>query len=130
MVLFVLILKNISNFDVYQVTKVFDFYWNMTDEDKIEAKKYYTQMFEEIINLSPKYDMVILDEINSVYELDLIERKTVENFISNKPENIEIIMTGRNPAEFFIQKADYISEIKSIKHPFDRGVEARKGIEY
>ena len=51
-------------------------------------------------------------------------------FIINKPERLELIITGRNPVEKFMEKADYVSCIKAVKHPYEKGINARKGIEY
>ena len=47
-----------------------------------------------------------------------------------KPEGLEVVLTGRNPDPRLVELADYVSEIRKIRHPFDRGVQARKGIEY
>ena len=51
------------------------------------------------------------------------------DFLKNRPENIEVIMTGRNPKEELIEIADYVSEVNKVKHPFDRGIAAREGVE-
>ena len=52
------------------------------------------------------------------------------DFIKNKPHNLELVLTGRNPPEEFVEAADYVSEILDIKHPMNQGITARKGIEY
>ena len=75
-------------------------------------------------------EMLILDEICAAWNENLIEHSLVERFLSSRPENTEIVLTGRNPPELFIKSADYCTEFKKIKHPFDRGLAAREGIEY
>ena len=60
----------------------------------------------------------------------LIPNEDAITFLKEKPERMEIVLTGRNPDERLIELADYVSEIKKRKHPFDRGIYARKGIEY
>ena len=50
-------------------------------------------------------------------------------FLNNKPKNLEVVLTGRNPSEELMEIADYITEMKKIKHPMDKGINARKGIE-
>ena len=54
----------------------------------------------------------------------------INQLIKNKPENLELVITGRNPNNIFIDNADYITEMKAVRHPFDKGIHARKGIEY
>jgi cob(I)alamin adenosyltransferase len=87
--------------------------------------------FEEALNavMSGSYDLVILDEINYAIYLDLIKLQSVVQLIKNKPANVEIVLTGRNAAKEIIEIADLVSEIKEIKHYFQKGVLARKGIE-
>lgn len=78
---------------------------------------------------SEKSDMIILDEFLDTYNKNMIDKKNSEKLILENTGK-EIILTGRNPAEIFLEKADYISEISSLKHPYERGITARKGIEY
>lgn len=79
---------------------------------------------------SNKYKLVVLDEINIAIDLKIIDISDVINTLKNKPEDIEIVLTGRNADEKIINLADLVSEIKPIKHYWDKGIQARKGIEY
>ena len=79
---------------------------------------------------SGQYDMLVLDELMAAYNYGILLNDRVHRFLETKPEKLEIVMTGRNPSEELMEYADYISEIKKIKHPFDRQVTARKGIEF
>lgn len=79
---------------------------------------------------SGKYDLVVLDEVNCALAKNLIEIKAVIQLLNEKPENVEIILTGRNAPEEIVARADYVSEIKEIKHPWSQGIGARRGIEY
>jgi cob(I)alamin adenosyltransferase len=87
--------------------------------------------FEEALSavMSGIYDLVILDEINYAIHLNLIKLQSVVQLIKNKPAHVEIVLTGRNAAKEIIENADLVSEIKEIKHYFQKGVSARKGIE-
>ncbi len=76
------------------------------------------------------YDMVILDEINIALYYRLIGLDDVIEALQNRAPEVEVVITGRNPPEELIDLADYVTEFKLIKHPFDKGVEARKGVEY
>ena len=121
-------LKLIPNITVVRCDRKYGFYNEMTDSDKKEI----TLNHNKLIDLAFKSDtdMIILDEFNFVYEYGLIDKNTAKQLILNGKANKEIILTGRNPAEVFISAADYISEIKAVKHPYDKGITARKGIEY
>jgi cob(I)alamin adenosyltransferase len=87
------------------------------------------KLAKEIIE-SREHDIVILDEINVALHLKLIELQEVVDIIKKKPENVEIVLTGRNAPEEIIELADLVTELKEIKHPFSKGYGARKGIEY
>lgn len=55
--------------------------------------------------------------------------ETALHFLINRPENLEVVLTGRNPGEELVELADYVTEMKKVKHPFDEGIPARRGIE-
>ena len=59
----------------------------------------------------------------------IIEENEVMDFLYNRPENLEVVLTGRNPSDRLIETADYVTEMKKIKHPFDKGIKARTFIE-
>lgn len=125
------ILNQIDQIDIISCKKEFGFFWNMTEEQKKEARQAYTALLQEAIQkaTSEFYDMIVLDEIMATLSHNLIEETILLDFIRNKPESLEIVMTGRNPSENLLELADYVSEIKKIKHPYDKGIFARKGIE-
>lgn len=104
----------------------------LEEEEKAEAAKEYPRRFEELIHLANEsdYGMLVMDEIMSCISCGYIKLESVVEFIKNKPYGLEVIMTGRNPDEALLSCADYVSEIQKYKHPYDKGVLARKGIEY
>jgi len=77
-----------------------------------------------------EYQLIILDEINIAIDLKILEVDEVVEILKNKPQNMEIVLTGRNAHKKVIEIAHLVSEIKPVKHYWDTGVEARKGIEY
>ena len=79
---------------------------------------------------SNKYDLVILDEINVACSWKLIDIQDVLELISNKPSKVEVVLTGRYADQRIIDKADLVTSMDEIKHPYRNGIEARKGIEY
>jgi cob(I)alamin adenosyltransferase len=84
---------------------------------------------EKIVK-SGEYDIVILDEINVAMKLELIETEKVLELIRAKPKQVELVLTGRYAPSEIIEAADLVTEMKEIKHPFNNGYQARKGIEY
>jgi cob(I)alamin adenosyltransferase len=80
--------------------------------------------------LTLPYDLIVLDEVCSAYDLEAIDRKAVDDLLCGFSPEKELVLTGRNPPQHFCDAADYISDIHSVKHPFDRGIPAREGIEY
>ncbi len=86
--------------------------------------------FAEKVVSEGQYDLVILDEINNALHLGLVEPDRVLALIANRPPRVELILTGRNAPKRIVDVADYVTEMRSIKHPFRHGVQARKGIDF
>ncbi len=80
--------------------------------------------------LSRNYDLIVLDEVNVALGFNLIELDEVVKLIRDKPPQIELILTGRYADAKLIELADLVTEMVKVKHPFDKGIKARKGIEY
>ncbi len=79
---------------------------------------------------SGKCDMLVLDEVNVAVFFGLVTAKDVINLLEERTDGMEIVLTGRNAPEEFIQYADYVSHIDTVKHPYGEGASARKGIEW
>ena len=77
-----------------------------------------------------EYQLIILDEANIALDLKLIDLNEMIDVLKNKPEEMEIVLTGRNAKEEIIDIAHLVSEIKPVKHYWDKGIKARKGIEF
>lgn len=107
------------------------FSFRMTPEEKAERKMYYADQFRMLTELAEKedYDVMFLDEIIYTIRAGLFEEQLLLDFLDQKPEFLEVILTGRDPSEALVTRADYVSEIRKVKHPFDQGLPARKGIE-
>ena len=77
-----------------------------------------------------KYDVIILDEIVFCHSRNLVSSADIKNLIAARDPRVEIVLTGQGATEELIDLADLVTEMKSIKHPFEKGIFARKGIEY
>lgn len=110
-------------------TKKFTF--QMTPEELEQAKIIQNHLFDQILATCQKEhpDMLVLDEILPTCSLGLLSEEKVLHFLDTKPEKLEVVMTGRNPSQALIDRADYVSEICKRKHPFDKDIQARIGIE-
>ena len=82
------------------------------------------------IVFSEAWDIVILDEIFNALWFELIPEKEVLDLLEQKPTQVELVLTGRNASKSFIERADLVTEMVEIKHPFQQGIRARPGIEF
>ena len=100
------------------------------------AEKEDVKLAEEALALAEKviksgeYDIVILDEVNVALDLKLIKTEKVVELMKSKPRHVELVLTGRYAPAEIVEIADLVTEMKEIKHPFSKGQQARKGIEY
>lgn len=74
-------------------------------------------------------DLLVLDEAMAAVSTGLIDEDLLRNFVENKPQPLELVLTGRNPPEWLLERADYVTEMVKRKHPFDSGISARTGVE-
>jgi cob(I)alamin adenosyltransferase len=98
------------------------------EEHKNIAKEAIKISIEKI--QSGKYDIVILDEINYAINLDLVKVEDVLNLIKSKPPGLDLVLTGNYAKDEIIELADLVTEMKEVKHPFQRGIKAKKGIDF
>ncbi len=80
--------------------------------------------------LSGVTDIVILDEVNNALELGLVSVEAVVALLEERPAHVELVLTGRGAPEEICRRADLVTEMRAVKHPYDGGIAARKGIEY
>lgn len=97
-------------------------------EEIEQAKRALTNARQAM--LSGNYDLVILDEVNLAVAWKLVGLEDVLRLINDKPQNVEVILTGRQADAKLIKAADLVTEMLKIKHPYDEGIKARKGIDY
>lgn len=125
------VLKNVSNITVMEGYDKVKFSYLMTEEETKETTEYYSKKLREISEKISEgdYQLLILDEVLHAVNKGYIELQAMLEFIKNKPEKLEVVLTGRDPKEELLEVADYVTEMKKIKHPFDRGIASRHLIE-
>ncbi len=126
------VLRAIPGITVRPCVKTFGFYSQMTREQRREAARYFSELFETTWELAAggSYDLLILDEIMAACQFGFVQEERLLTCLAERPEGLEVILTGRNPSERLLKTADYVSEICKRQHPFDKGIAAREGIEY
>jgi cob(I)alamin adenosyltransferase len=99
------------------------------EEVDIEFANRALEHAKDIIS-SGNHDIVILDELNVVLDFKLLDVKDVLTLIDSKPKNMELILTGRNAPAEILDRADLITNMENVKHPYEKGILARCGIEH
>lgn len=136
------ILDSIPEIDVIHMEKSYGFFRTLSAEEQREVKQMYAELWEKIVHLtsSPErgsseakacpYGMLVIDEFMAAYNYGLIPHEEALRFLAERPEELEVVLTGRDPDSRLLETADYVSEVRKVKHPYDRGITARRGIEY
>ncbi len=124
------VLRTIPQISLRDCDQTFGFFSQMSDEDRARAGEYYGKLLKEAVSSALDYDMIILDEILAADSYGLIDEDVLIDFLQNKPFSLEVVLTGREASDKLMELADYVSEVRKIKHPYDKGIMARKGIEY
>lgn len=125
------ILNTIPNIICISCKKHFGLIKYMSKEQLEEARNYYREYWKQLLEMSreEKADMLILDEFIPAYQNDFINKEEAIQWLQHKPEKLEVVLTGRNAPDEMRELADYYMEIQKIKHPFEKGIMARLGIE-
>ena len=125
-------LDNLRNVTILRYTHEFGFYSSANEQDKAEMVKHNNANLAEACRLADEglCDLLVLDEICAAYNNDAIDTALANKLILNKPSSLELVLTGRNAPQHFIEAADYVTELIKRKHPYDNGIAAREGIEF
>ena len=126
------ILKKIPEITVLRCDRDYGFTFQMNDEDKKKLTDRHNAMLSEAMDrvYQGKTNLLVLDEFFAAYNCKLFDRELANRLVFGIQNRTELILTGRDPEQKFLDVADYVSEIKSIKHPYEHGISARVGIEY
>ena len=126
------ILKRIPEITVLRCDRDYGFTFQMNDEDKAKITGWHNRMLSEAMDrvYQRKTDMLILDEFFVAYNCNLLDKELASRLVFGIHNRTELVLTGRDPEQQFLDLADYVSEIKAVKHPYQNGISARAGIEY
>lgn len=124
------VLRKTPNITVGDFPPVLPFYFMMSDKEKEQYNRYAAAVFADAKKRAEEFDVIVMDEVADAVSLGIIPEATLTDFMKNKPDSLELVLTGHSVSDALCSAADYVSEVKAIKHPFDSGVAARKGIEF
>ncbi len=125
-------LELLPNVTVYRGTAAKCFVRDMTPQQLEETKRVQDSNLTNALEAvtSGTCDLLILDEALDAYQLGLLDSSLFLDLVFNKPAALELVITGHKPDNHIISRADYVTEMVKIKHPYDRGIAGRKGIEF
>ena len=123
-------LRTLPGVRVLVCEKYFGRFRNLSEEARAEAVKAYGDLLEEALAAAGETGLLVLDEAVSACNHGIIREERLLDFLRHKPDGLEVVLTGRNPSAALMETADYVTEMRRLRHPFDAGIPARKGIEF
>ena len=125
-------LQQVSGITVLSGYAIHKFSFQMQLAEKEAAAKEYRKQLSILLGMVEcgTYTMLVLDEVIACISAGFLTVEIVIDFLKKLPNTLEVVMTGRNPDADLLKQADYISEIQNRRHPFEKQIAARKGIEF
>lgn len=123
------VLQKLSGVSVLPCPPVNQFTFQMSAEEKAACCEQQTAAFLKAAEAAKRAELLILDEALGAIATGTLREQALMDFLIHKPHSLEVVLTGRDPSEQLVALADYVTEMKNCKHPYDKGVGARKGIE-
>ena len=125
------VLEQIEGIKLVRCDRSFGFTFQMTQEQREEAAAYYEAHLQRVLEMARKEEkgLLVLDEAIGACAAGMILEEELLEFLKHKPAGLEVVLTGRNPSVRLLEIADYVTVMQKKKHPYDRGIQARKGIE-
>lgn len=124
------ILEQIPNITCLPGKRHVKFYNQMNGDEKAEYRHYNMKALDEIAKFCINFDVLILDEAVCAVDLGLLSERKLVDFLKHKPRGLEVILTGHHVTDHLLEIADYVTEMRKVKHPFDLGRSSREGIEF
>ena len=126
------VLQSIAGITLMRCEELKKFSWDMTEEEKRQVCQQHDDMVKTAVEQANNglCDMLVLDEALGACCVGLLSEDRILTFLQEKPEGLEVVLTGRGPSERLLAIADYVTEMHKEKHPYDKGIMARKGVEF
>lgn len=125
-------LEQLPNVRLFRGQSTMHFFDCMTDEEKRATRQVHEKNFQLAMDIirQEQCDLLVLDEVLDACQLQLLDENALRHFMENKPSKLEVVMTAHKPIQWALDLADYITEMRSHAHPHDKGIPARRGIEF
>ena len=127
------VLRNLPNYHCVEApTTTCNFVLQMDDQEKMEYGQHVRQHFADTVEAVKKYHakLLVMDEVLDAVAMGMLSDEALAEFLRNRPEDLEVVMTGRAPTPCPDPLADYITRMQKVRHPFDKGLNARLGVEF
>lgn len=125
-------IKKLDTVELLRVSDADKYVWKLSDEEKKNMQEKSLKMLDKIESWfeNDEIDILILDEIMAAIKYDIVSLKKIISLLDSRPDTIEVVMTGRDAPQELLDRAHLVSEIIDVKHYYDIGTGARKGIEF
>lgn len=122
----------LENIRMMRLSRPYGFTWTLSETETAQLTADQNALLDKAEALcgDGERTLLVLDEALGALSTGTLSRTAVMEFLRGKPDALEVVLTGRNPDEELLALADYVSEVRKVKHPMDEGVMAREGIEY
>lgn len=124
------VLETLPTVTLLELPDAVKFTFAMDAEERAQAQAEQGERFRRAVALGREADLLVLDELCAALNADMVPLEEVLAFLDKRPQDLEVVITGRNPPPALVERADYITEMRKIRHPYEQGVGARKGIEF
>ena len=124
------VLQTLPTLTLPELPEKVKFTFVMDEGERAEEAARQTARFRQAAALAQGADLLVLDELCAALNAGMVPLEEVLAFLDGIPDTLEVVITGRNPPSELMERADYITEMQKRKHPFDRGIRAREGIEW
>ncbi|MDR1512789.1 MAG: cob(I)yrinic acid a,c-diamide adenosyltransferase [Propionibacteriaceae bacterium] len=122
----------LPNVTVTRLSRDFGFFWTMTDDEVGSVRAEHDALLAQAAAALRRgdCDVLVLDEAAAAARHGLVDEARLLELVDNRPSAVEVVLTGRDPPSALVGRADYVTEMRQVKHPYERGVGAREGIEW
>ena len=120
------VLRGIDKIEVHTIKNTYGFTWNMRDDDRIKLRAKNDRAVRALIKA---VQVGVTDELMAAYQGGFVDKEAVLSLIQLCKGTTELVLTGRNPAKELLERADYITQLRNERHPYEKGIDARAGIE-
>lgn len=122
-------IQSVPGIELLRAKQSTKFTFQMNEQEKKQSVQDHHELLERAFQQTEGIRLLVLDEIMAACMTGMVEEDRLIELLANKPAELEVVMTGRDPSRRLLELADYVTEMRKRRHPYDRGLTARRGIE-